>query len=169
MAAFKLFEIDEQIEIIAEMLVDPETGEILSEQEAQELIDKYQMQKDKKIEYLCKLIKNYKAEADALKIQKQEFEKRQKAAEKKAESIKNYIRYVLNGEKWKAEDASVSVSYRTTKDIVKVDNIEVIPDDYFKKPHDETHLMKTVVKDMLSSGTEIAGVHLEDSVSVIIK
>ena len=167
--SFTVFEIDDRIEVITEMLVDPETGEILSEEQARLLIDEFQMQKDKKIEYLCKLIKNYSAEAEALKAQKQAFEKRQKAAENKAKSIKNYIRYVLNGEKWKAEDASVSVSYRTTKDIVKVDNIEAIPDDYFKKPHDETHLMKTVVKDMLSSGTEIAGVHLEESVSVIIK
>ena len=99
MAAFKLFEIDEQIEIIADMLVDTETGEVLSEQEAKNLIDKYEMQKDRKIEYLCKLIKNYKAEADALKVQKLEFEKRQKTAENKANSIKNYIGYVLNGEK----------------------------------------------------------------------
>ena len=37
MAAFKLFEIDEQIEIIADMLVDPETGEVLSEQEEKNL------------------------------------------------------------------------------------------------------------------------------------
>ena len=128
-----------------------------------------QMQKDKKIEYLCKLIKNYSAEADALKAQKQAFEKRQKAAENKAKSIKNYIRYILNGEKWKAEDASVSVTYRTTKDTVKIDDIEAIPDDYFRKPHDENHLMKTSIKEQLVNGSNVPGVHLEESVSVIIK
>lgn len=169
MAAFKLFEINEQIEIIADMLVDPETGEVLSEQEAKNLIDKYEMQKDRKIEYLCKLIKNYKAEADALKVQKLEFEKRQKTAENKANSIKNYIGYVLNGEKWKADDASVSVSYRTTKETVKIDDVEALPSDCFKNPKIESNVSKTKIKELIQAGIDVPGAHLEDSISVIIK
>lgn len=167
--SFKLFEIPEQIELIGENLVDPETGEMLTEEEARAMIDSLEEEKDKKVEYLCKLIKNYKAEADALKTQKQSFDARQKAAERKAESIKNYLKFALKGEKWKAEDASVSISYRNTKDTVKIDDLDSIDEMYFKCPHTESNLSKTMIKEALKNGDKVVGAHLEDSVSIIIK
>ena len=169
MSNFRLFEIPEAMEAITEMLVDPETGEVLTEEEANKLLADYQEEASKKIEYICKIIKNSKAEAEALKAQKQEFEKRQKAAERKAESLKNYLKFALNGQKWKADDSSVTVSYRNNKDTVKIDSVESLPDQFFRCPHIESNVSKTAIKDVLLNGGTVPGAHLEDTVSVIIK
>ena len=170
MSSFKLWEIPQAIEDVTDYLVDPETGEVLSDEEARELIDKLEIEKDNKVEYLAKLVKNYNAEVDALKAQKKVFDERIKSATKKADRIKDYIKFSLQGEKWKAEDASISVSYRTTKDVVNVTNLDNIPVEYYKPvAHYEINLDKTRIKKELKEGITIEGVELEDRQSVIIK
>lgn len=170
MSNFKLWEIPQAVDDVAEYLVDPETGEVLTEEEARELLDKLEIEKDEKVEYLAKLVKNYTAEADALREQKKIFDARIKSAEKRANGIKDYLRFALQGEKWKAKDASISVSYRNTKDVVKVVNIDSVPNEYYK-PYDysEKNLDKTKIKKALKDGEAISGVELEDRQSVIIK
>lgn len=170
MSSFKLWEIPQAIDDVAEYLVDPETGEMLTEEEARELLDKLEIEKDNKVEYLAKLVKNYTAEANALREQKKVFDARIKSAERRADSIKNYLKFALQGEKWKAEDASISVSYRNTKDVVKVISLDGVPDEWYK-PYDycEKNLDKTKIKKALKEGETIAGIELEDRQSVIIK
>lgn len=167
--AFRLFEIPEAIEMLEENLLDIETGEILSQDEANKMIAELQLEADKKTEWIAKEILNLKAEAEALKEQKKKFESRQRAAERKAESLKNYLKFALNGEKWKAEDSSVSVSYRASKNVVNVTDIDSIEDRFFKTPHTESNLNKTMLKEAILNGEQIWGAKLEDKTSVIIK
>lgn len=167
--SFRLFEIPEAIEMLEENLVDIETGEILSQEDANKMIEELQIEADKKTEWIAKEILNLKAEAEALKAQKQSFEKRQRSAERRAESLKNYLKFALNGEKWKAEDSSVSVSYRNTKNCVSVTDIDAIENKFFRTPHTESNLNKTMLKDALLNGEQIWGVKLEDRTSIIIK
>lgn len=169
MSSFKLWEIPQAIDDALENLIDPETGEMLSEDETMKICEALEFERDKKIEYLCKLEKNYTAEIEALKTQKQVFDARIKARNASVERIKNYIRFVLKDEKWSAEDASVKVSYRQTNNVVNITNLEAIPTEYFKTPHTEGNLNKTAIKEKLMDGQEIAGCELITKTSTIIK
>jgi FtsZ-binding cell division protein ZapB len=73
--------------------VDMETGEIFDELKFEEL----QLTREAKIENICLWIKNLKAEAEALKQEKDAFAQRQKATENKLESLKKYISSYLDG------------------------------------------------------------------------
>ena len=156
MSNLKLWEIPKAAEDIMEMLVDPETGEILSDDEAYELLSNYIDEADKKTEWIAKEIKNLKAEAEALREQKRTFDQRIKAAENKAERLKNY-------------DGSITISYRTSSNVVKVTELDSIEEKYFKTPHTESNLNKTMIKSDLLHGVEVPGAELIDKRSVIVK
>ena len=85
-------------EISEEMLncVDAETGEVDTDK-----LDELAMLRDEKLESIALWIKDLKAEAEALKAEKLVFAARQSAAERRAESLKNYLTGFLHGEKFK--------------------------------------------------------------------
>ena len=87
----KLYEIDEAIL----NCIDTETGEIIDADQ----LDKLQMERDTKLENVACWIKDLKAEAEAIKTEKQILANRQKVAENKAESLKKYLAYALDGKK----------------------------------------------------------------------
>lgn len=152
-----LYEIDQ--EILG--CIDPETGEIADF----EAFDALQMERNKKIENIALWIKNLKAEAEGYKTEKQAFADRQKACENKAESLKNYLEYVLSGTPFKT--TLVAVSFRkTTK--VEVDDIQAVPVEYlrYKEPEVDKEAVKKALKD---STEEISGVHLVNGLSMSIK
>lgn len=152
----KLYEIDEAIM----SCIDEETGEIIDS----EKLDKLTMERDKKIENVACCIKNLKAEAEALKAEKQAFEERQKVAENKAESLKKWLAYALNGEKFKTVRASVS--FRTT-DKVEIADIYKLDENYLR--YKEPDADKDAIKKAIKAGQEVAGATLVKNTSVIIK
>ena len=97
-----LYEIDNEIM----NCIDEETGEIID----LDRLNALEMERDKKIGNVACWIKDLKAEAEAIKAEKQALDKRQKAAENKAESLKTWLQTVLEGEKFK--DSRCSISYR---------------------------------------------------------
>ena len=152
----KLYEIDETIM----SCIDKETGEIIDS----EKLDKLQMERDKKIENVACWIKDLKAESEALKAEKQAFAERQKVAENKMESLKKWLAYALNGEKFKT--VRVSVSFRTT-DKVEIADIYKLDENYlrYKEPEADNDAIKKAIKE----GQEVAGGTLVKNTSVIIK
>ena len=152
----KLYEIDEAIM----SCIDEETGEIIDS----EKLDKLTMERDKKIENVACWIKDLKAEAEALKAEKQAFEERQKVAENKAESLKKWLAYALNGEKFKTVRASVS--FRTT-DKVEIADIYKLDENYLR--YKEPDADKAAIKKAIKAGQEVAGATLVKNTSVIIK
>ena len=152
----KLYEIDEAIM----SCIDEETGEIIDS----EKLDKLQMERDKKIENVACWIKDLKAEAEALKAEKQAFAERQKVAENKMESLKKWLAYALNGEKFKTVRASVS--FRTT-DKVEIADIYKLDENYLR--YKEPEADKDAIKKAIKAGQEVAGVTLVKNTSVIIK
>lgn len=117
----KLYEIDQAIMDC----IDMETGEIINE----ELLNDLQMERDAKIENVALWIKQLKAEAEALKAEKMAFAERQKVAENKVESLKKWLAYALNGEKFKTVRASVT--FRTS-DKVEVADIYKLDESYLR-------------------------------------
>ena len=152
----KLYEIDQAIMDC----IDMETGEIINE----ELLNNLQMERDVKIENVVLWIKELKAEAEALKAEKLAFAERQKVTENKMESLKKWLAYALNGEKFKTVRASVT--FRTT-DKVEVADIYKLDENYLR--YKEPEADKDAIKKAIKAGQQVAGATLVPSTSVIIK
>ena len=151
-----LYEIDQAIMDC----IDSETGDIIDA----ELLDNLQMERTEKIENVACWIKELKAEAEALKAEKMAFAERQRVAENKAESLKNWLAYVLNGEKFKTTRASVT--FRATEKVEIADIMQL--DENFLR-YKEPEADKTAIKEAIKAGQEVAGATLVSSTSVIIK
>jgi len=151
-----LFEIDAAILDC----VDVETGEVFD-------VDKFEelgLEREAKIENICLWIKNLKAEAEALKAEKEVFAQRQKAAESKMESLKRYISGYLDGTAY--ESAKVKVSFRKSESL-EISDGAVIPDEYlrFKEPE----VNKTDLKKAIKAGLVIGGVQIVENSNIQIK
>ena len=156
-----IYEINEQIL----NCIDPETGEIIDIDKLNEL----ELERDAKIENVACWIKELKAEAEAIKTEKQTLAERQRVAENKAESLKKWLAYALQGEKFKT--AKCSVSFRKTESVEVTD--EGLSN--LMKEHDELLTYKapepnkTAIKQALKDGLSVEGVQLIQNTSTIIK
>ena len=156
-----IYEINEEIL----NCIDLETGEIIDIDKLNEL----EFERDAKIENVACWIKELKAEAEAIKAEKLALAERQKVAENKAESLKKWLTFALNGEKFKT--AKCSVSFR------KTESVEVTDEglNNLMKEHDELLTYKapepnkTAIKQALKDGLNVAGVQLVQNTSTIIK
>ena len=157
----KLYEIDNAIL----ECIDLETGEIIDIDKLNEL----QLERETKIENVALWIKDLKAEAEAIKAEKMALAARQKVAENKAESLKKWLAYALDGQKFKT--AKCSVSFRNTE------SVEVTPEglEALMKEHDELLTYKypepnkTAIKQAIKDGLNVQGVQLVQNTSTIIK
>ena len=152
----KLYEIDDAIT----KCVDEETGEIIDYEKLGEL----QIERETKIENVACWIKDLKAEAEALKAEKMAFAERQKVAENKAESLKKWLAYALDGKAFKSTRASVS--FRKSQ-AVEITDIYKLDENYLR--YKEPEADKTAIKEALKAGKEVAGATLVENTSVIIK
>lgn len=153
-----LFDIDEAIL----ECVDEETGDIIDIEKLEAL----ELERDTKISNIGCWIKDLKAEAEAIKTEKQNLEKRQKAAENKAEQLKNYLSAYLNGAQYK--DVRVVISYRKSisTEIAEDLDLNTLPDDCKKIT---VTANKTAIKEALQNGTKIDGCTLVEKSNIQIK
>ena len=142
--------------------VDQETGEIIDI----DRLNALEMERDKKISNVACWIKDLRAEAEAIKAEKLALEKRQKAAENKAESLKTWLSGILQGEKYK--DSRCAISYRRSEKVTFADDfvVDSLPDE-MKKVTVEPR--KTEIKEFLKAGGEIDGVRIEESSNMQIR
>ena len=155
-----LFEIDKALAEF-EFNIDPETGEILNIND----LDELQMAREQKLENIGLYIKNLEAEKEAVKHEKDNFADREKRLGKKIESLKGYLTYALDGQKFSTP--KVAVSFRRSESVHITDEY-LIPDEYkiftvVKKPD------KGVIKDALKKGKEIMGCELVEKRNVQIR
>lgn len=160
-----IYEIDAQIASLLESSVDEETGEVLVNVEALEAL---QMERDRKVENLALAYKNLSAEAKAIKAEEDALAKRRKSVENEAERARDYLVYVLGGEKFKS--AKVAVSYRSSES-VQVDESFI---DWAKVYHPDLLRVKadadkTAIKAMLKNGEELPYTALVTNTSIQIK
>lgn len=152
----KLYEIDEGIL----SCIDTETGEILDFDKLNAL----QMERESKIENVACWIKDLKAEAEALKGEKQAFDKRQKAVENKIESLEKWLIFALAGENFKTTKAVVSFRKSQKVDIPDIYKL----DENFLK-YAEPTADRTAIKKAIKEGQTVEGATLVESVSVSVK
>lgn len=160
-----LYEIADEIERAFGEAVDPETGEIHEEYMAQ--LDALEMERDRKVENIACYIKNLKADAAALKAEKDALQKRQKAAENKAESLSRYLAGFLNGEKFQSPRAAIIWRKSTRVEFDPGKTVLDIDTHYIRMK--EPELDKTEAARALKAGIEIVGLHLEEAQSMRIK
>lgn len=152
----KLYEIDEAILAC----IDTETGEIIDEARLDELEIEY----NTKIENVGLWIKDLNAEAKAIKEEVDSLNGRRKVVENKANSLKEYLRYALDGQKFKTP--KLSVSYRKSKS-VNIVSQEAIPEEYLKSG--EPTVNKTEVKKAIEQGQVVPGAEIVENQSIQIK
>ena len=140
--------------------IDEETGEILNALD----LDAIELARDTKIEQLGLWIKNLNAEAEALKKEKEAFCAREKAAKNKAESIKQYLTWALNGENYKS--TRVAMTWRKST-AVEVTDAARIPKAYLIAQ--EPKVDKQQIKADLKQGYNVPGAELVERNNLMIK
>ena len=162
MATFR--EIDERIM----NLVDSETGELLDA----EAFEALQMERTEKAENMALWALQLEADAECIKGEVTRLQARQRAAERKAKSLREYLGAVLGGEKLKTP--LVTISYRTSK------SVEVTDGDALTlwaqmEGHDDCltykapEIKKTEVKALIEQGIEVPGAEIVTRTSTQIK
>lgn len=159
-----LYEINEAIE----KLVDPETGEIQNIEEFEAL----GMAFNEKIENVACWIKNLVSDAEAIKAEEKTLHERRQALESKADKLKNYLSFWLDGKKF--ETSKVKCSFRKSSSVVVSDANALIKwarengKDYLlteKEPEPN----KTMIKDYIKNGGKVEGASVVENSSLNIK
>ena len=155
-----LYEIDEKIFECLKNCIDPETGELLDAEQLESL----QMERQTKLENVALYIKNLKADAEMYKAEKQAFEKRQMDAIKEANSLTEWLKKALDGQKFKTEKAEVS--FRKTQKVEILD-IWDLNEDLLR--YSDPTPDKAAIKRAIKAGEEVKGAKLVDDISMTIK
>lgn len=156
-----LFDINTAIENAFLACVDPETGEVIGDTAE---LDALQIQRDEKVENIACLIKNLKAEAEAIQNEERKLKSRRQACENHADWLKKYLANNLQGEKFKS--ARVSISWRKSQ-AVEVEDVWKLPAEYIRMADPEPK--KTEIKEALKAGIEVPGAELVDNLNMTIR
>lgn len=142
--AMTLYEIDEAIYDC----FDDETGDL-----DQEKFDQLQGLRKEKLEGIALGYKNLVAEAEKIRNEEKVLSARRKVLENKANSMKNFLAIVLNGEK--LNTPRVAVSWRASKNLVIYDEPGV-PEEFLK--YSDPAIDKKALTDAIKAGKSFPGV-----------
>lgn len=154
-----IYDIDE----IITQCVDEETGEVDTLK-----LDMLRLERNEKIENLALWYKDLVADARAVEDESRKLKSRADAEKRKAESLKEYLKMKLGGEKFKT--SKCSISYR------KSEKVEISADtdvndfsERFKTTTVEVKPNKAAIKEYLKNGGIIDGCRLEETQNIQIK
>lgn len=159
----KLYELDQRIEELARQMIDADTGEV--HEDVLDKINELNLERDKKIENIGCLIKQYRAEASAIIDESKNLKYRADVKIATADRLMRWLGQILDGQKF--ETPKVAIGFRKSES-VEVDNILDVPEEYIvckveRKPD------KKAIKALLKDGERIPGVHLETKLNTQIK
>ena len=156
-----LYDIDTQIE----NLIDPESGEIVD----MEAFEGLQMAREAKLENIALYIKDLKAEAEALKNEEATLTERRRAAERKAESLRNFLSRVLDGQPFKTSRCACAFRRSSSVELDDgfLDWARIFADDVlvYKDPVPD----KAKIKSAMKEGRELVGAHIVEKVSLNVR
>lgn len=116
------------------------------------------------------VFRNLESDAKQIKEAEQQLAERRKAIEKRAESLKQYLKTNMElAGILKIECPWFVVSIKQNPEAVTVDDEEAIPRDYFKEIPASYQLDKTMVKQALKDGFDVAGVRLTRGTRLEVK
>ena len=140
--------------------IDMETGEIIDIDQLHEL----QMDRTDKIRNIACYIKNLRSDAAQYDEEAKTFAARKKAAQTKAESLTAYLSSMLNGEKVK--DKEYSISWRKSESVNITDD-SLLPDTYLVPQPPKVD--KAGIKAALKAGNAVTGAELAEKNNIQIK
>ena len=142
--------------------IDEETGEVVDVEKLEAL----EMERDAKISNIACWIKDLRAEAAAIKAEKDNLEGRMKAKNNLADKLSLFLQNFLNGAKF--EDSRCAISYRKSEatEIAEGLDLNTLPD-YCKTIKISAN--KTAIKDALKQGEKIEGCSLVVRSNIQIK
>lgn len=168
----KLYEVNQAIEGIFELLVDPETGELLPDENLLEQLDALQLERSRILEYLAKLVLNTRSQMTALKEEEKRLKERRASLERKDERLMAILDRECAGQK--TDCGVATICYRKTTRVEVGDDAVAVSwlmanghNSCYKVPTPE--LSKSEVKKLLAAGTEVPGVALVQDLSCSLR
>ena len=169
-----LYPLDMQIEMLMSSFVDEDTGELkCTEEEMEKSVADLGMDFDKKIlalrnSYLETELaaKKVGAEAKVLRDEAANVQKRANTLQNRADRIKRFVAYLLNGDKFEKDGAKIS--YRKSEECVIDDEFVV----WAKTNRPELLDMKARkadIKAAIKSGDAVRYAHIEERSNIQIK
>ncbi len=156
-----LYEINNEIY----SLIDEETGEIAD----LDIFEKLNMQRDEKIESIGLWIKNLLSDAEAIKAEETKLTARRRAAENKANGLKQYLSNILCGQKF--QTPRLQCTYRKSTSVQTDDGFVGWAKDnapeYLKIKEPEAN--KTAIKEAIQNGTAFEFARLVESNNLQVK
>ena len=157
-------EINKLFPISDEEVVNAETGELLDISYLGEL----KLQRDEILTYLLQEVKNLDADVEAYRNQRMIFANKQKVAENKRDSLKNYIATALNGEAFEAADKSVKATFRSSES-VNIIALDKLRDEYKRVIPASWEPDKKAIKEAIKSGLPVEGAELVTNNNMQVK
>ncbi len=168
----KLYEVNQAIEDIFGLLVDPETGEVIPDESLMAQLESLQMERSRILEYLAKLVLNTRSQVSGLKEEEKRLKERRAMLERKDERLMSILDRECHGEK--TDCGVATVCYRKTTKVDVSDNATAISwlmenghPQCYKVPAPE--ISKSEVKKLLTAGTEVPGVALVQDYSCSLR
>lgn len=160
-----LYEISKDyLTVLDSLEIDEETGEIMNS----DALDAVSDELEAKAENVACYIKDLKAYAEAVKAEGEALAKRRKAAENKAESLKQYLASCMDmAGKNKLETARCRIGFRKTS-IVNILDETKIPAAYMVEKITYTP-SKTAISEAIKAGEAVPGACVEEKRSVQIR
>lgn len=169
----RLYEIHEAVRALEEQIVvDPETGEFLCDMDTiEQQLHGLQLEWEKVLEYLAKVVLNTRAEAAAIKEEENRLKKRREALERKDERLMQ----VLQRECPTTTKLGIAtLTYRKTTKVDVSDEAAAVAwlkaqklDYCYKQP--EPSVYKTEVKKLLTAGKAVPGCKIVNDQAVSLK
>lgn len=168
----KLYEVNQAIEAIFEMLVDPDTGELLPDENLLEQLDALQMERSRILEYLAKLVLNTKSQISAIKEEEARLRDCRQNYDRKVDRLMAILDRECAGQK--TDCGVATVCYRKTSRVEVGDDVAAVSwlmenghSNCYKVPAPE--ISKSEVKKLLTAGTEVPGVALVQDLSCSLR
>lgn len=166
-----LYDIDSTIKQIIEQgfVYDEETGEVFFTSDD---LENLEMQLDDKLNNIIGYIKSLNIQAESMKAIKDDYAKRQKSYEKKAENLKKYLDgFMQSNGKEKVESVNGVASYRKSKAVDFYD--ESLLNEFINE-HQEYATVKiepskSAIKSGIESGVVIPGAIIKENKNLSIR
>lgn len=161
----ELYKIDEQMRRLLDIgdgvAVDETTGEVFDAA----ALDALQMERREKIEGIIKAIKNYEANAKALKAESDAMKDRSDVLKNRAKWLRGYLaRHMDAGEAF--DSIAGDIRWRRTGSVIIDVPLEELPERFVKITRAP---MREEIRKAIKAGETVPGAHLEDRQNLIIK
>lgn len=166
-----LYNIDNTIKQIIEQgfVFDEETGEVFFTSDD---LEQLEMELDKKLNNIIGYIKDLNIQAANMKAIKDDYAKRQKTYENKAENLKKYLDgFMQSNGKEKVESENGIASYRKSKSVDIYDDVAL--QKFITENEDYANIKvepnKTAIKEGINNGVIIPGAVIKENKNLSIK